>query len=81
MKRIKILHNNIIQDSFEGLKSCPFCGNSNIYISKCGNFVIQPETREYERLVCWDCGIGTTSWPKNEMDKCIDNWNTRDEAT
>jgi len=59
------------------LLPCPFCGSDEIYLSDCTDFLIHGTESPYRRLVCRNCGSGTTPYPSHALEKCADRWNTR----
>lgn len=77
IERVGLAHDDIIQETFKGLKPCPFCGGKNVYIDMCGSFLIHHGDGRCERLICWDCGIGQSPTPKEHPEIMIMEWNTR----
>ena len=59
---------------------CPFCGGIDIYWSDCRSYVAMPDRSKSSRLVCRRCGSGTTSFPPDSLDRCMQLWNTRPNA-
>lgn len=57
--------------------ACPFCGGEKITWSRCGDFFVHGPDTPYHRLVCWQCGSGTTPYPPDQLDACLRLWNTR----
>ena len=66
------------------LAPCPCCAGKDIYWSECaGKFLVHPRGSggpAYGRLVCRDCGLGTTPCPSSQMENAAAQWNVRMES-
>lgn len=66
-----------LTDLLDGILPCPFCGSDDIYFNTCRDLFVHGDSSPYQRLVCRKCGSGTTPYPPDALDKCVDLWNTR----
>lgn len=66
------------------LAPCPSCAGTDIYWSDCaGKFLVHPAGGggpAYGRLVCRDCGLGTTPCPTDRKENAAAQWNVRLES-